>query len=57
MSNIRQNNNCGGPTRGKPLKVEENPKERETRINKEKEIARKEAERIEKEKKEQLEKE
>ena len=56
MSNIRQNNNCGaGALKGKPLKVEENPKEREARINKEKEIKRREAERLEKEKKEKLE--
>ena len=54
MSNIKQNNNCNS-AQGKPLKVEENPKEREARINRENEIKRKEAERIEKEKKEKLE--
>lgn len=57
MSNIKQNNNCGGPTKGKPLKVEENPVERETRINKEKEIKKREADRIEKEKQDRLDKE
>lgn len=54
LSNIKQNNNCGTGS-NTPFKVEENPKEREARINKEKEVKRREAERLEKEKKERLE--
>ena len=49
FKNIKQNNNCGGPGKSaKPLKVEENPKERDARISKEKEVSRREAERLEK---------
>jgi len=54
LSNIKQNNNCGTGS-NTPVKIEENPKEREARINKEKEVKRREAERLEKEKKEKLE--